>query len=143
MKRIAMRNPRFFLTVFGVIVALNGLMSTEALAQELKYDVWFSASGTPPGPPFTPTHDCWTISFDGSDVILESAGFAASGPAFVAPGDLNIFVAAWPAFGQVIFGWYVNGTSVGWQGDTIGGVMLRAPKTWAFEGVQNADCVFP
>lgn len=151
------------LLLLGAMAALNGVLNEEALAKDpmsdtilegltgepngaapalppmtVTYDVWISPTAPPIGPPYPPFHDCLTLDYDGANWTMLLEGCPPAGPANVGPGNLNIFSGV--ACSSIVLGWFLNGTPYGWNGDVIGGVMVRPPKTWGLEGVRNDDC---
>lgn len=120
-------------------LALIGEESGQALAGPitLTYDVWLSTGDS--APPHEPFHDCLTVDYDGTNLTILLEGCPPAGPAFVGAGVLNYFYGT-TCGGANLLGWFLNGTAVGLTGDTIGGVMLRPPKVWGFEGVRNDAC---
>lgn len=150
---------RFLLSLLKA-TALIGLLSTAASAQDpmsglggvigtgndeafalepftSTYDVWLSTGDSLP--PHDPFHDCLIVDYDGTNFTILLEGCPPAGPAVVGPGNLGAFYGT-TCGGAVLLGWFLNGTPLGWMGDTIGGVMARPPKVWGFEGVRNDEC---
>ena len=139
-----MKKIMLFLLILGAITVVAGQLHDKALAKDpvtVTYDVWISP--TTVGPPYAPFHDCLTLDYDGARWTMLLEGCGPAGPAWVTPptpaGPVNSFGGT-ICGGASVLGWYMVGSPYGWNGDVIGGIMARWPKTWAFEGVRNDEC---
>jgi hypothetical protein len=105
------------------------------------YDVWISQSFA--SPPYAPFHDCLTLTQDSITLASCSAG----GPAVVGPDVVAPLIGIIPVCGGsplnlLFLGNTLDGTDIGFQADTIGGVIAGIDQltTFGFEGIRNDGC---
>jgi hypothetical protein len=105
------------------------------------YEVWISQSFA--APPYAPFHDCLTLTQNSISLLSCSAG----GPAVVEPDVVGSLVGIIPVCGGsplnlLFLGNALDGTDIGFQADTIGGIIAGIDQltTFGFEGIRNDGC---
>jgi hypothetical protein len=103
------------------------------------YDIWVSQSFAPP--PFTPFHDCLTVSATGNAMTLAQLGPSAFASV---PDGLTGKFEGFFGFGlNLLFkGQHLNGTDLGLQANTIGGTIAGTAQgtSFGFQGIENPGC---
>jgi YVTN family beta-propeller protein len=122
-------------------IALGQFIGPDSGPAEKTYDVWISYSTHTP--PYNPVHDCLTITQN----WISFASCNAGGPAVIDPDVVGSLVGMIQVCGGeplnlILLGNTLNGTDIGFEADTVGGILLSLShlSTFGFEGIRNDGC---